>query len=61
MGESYQCPICPKSVGGYPSTDTWGWSFPLTFYKVELKIDTDRENTSDVYKGIALLLWIDVN
>ncbi|MEH2192810.1 MAG: hypothetical protein V7K98_09225 [Nostoc sp.] len=19
---------CPKWRGGYPSTDTWGWSFP---------------------------------
>ncbi|QMS90349.1 hypothetical protein HUN01_23215 [Nostoc edaphicum CCNP1411] len=31
-GRSYQCPMpnaqCPKRRGDYPSTDTWGWSFP---------------------------------
>ncbi|MCC5622590.1 hypothetical protein LC574_15205 [Nostoc sp. CHAB 5715] len=27
-GEEATNALCPKRRGDYPSTDTWGWSFP---------------------------------
>ncbi|MEH1788218.1 MAG: hypothetical protein V7L23_22200 [Nostoc sp.] len=30
---------CPKSAGGYPSTDTWVWSFPPTSNKIDILPD----------------------
>ncbi|MBD2728044.1 hypothetical protein H6G96_17395 [Nostoc sp. FACHB-892] len=27
-GEEVTNALCPKRRGDYPSTDTWGWSFP---------------------------------
>ncbi|WP_267871557.1 hypothetical protein [Nostoc sp. CHAB 5715] len=38
MGKKLPMPNaqCPKRRGGYPSTDTWGWSFPPLSIKLLL-------------------------
>ncbi|QMS88538.1 hypothetical protein HUN01_13375 [Nostoc edaphicum CCNP1411] len=39
-GKEHTNAQCPKRRGDYPSTDTWGWSFPslsMNQYLIELQ------------------------